>query len=98
MDIAVTLRKLLLLNPESFKTQFIANNTYVLSEEALESVNKIRNKSIKAKILALDTYRKKMAKDRKENALYNSSDNLMMGNCSSRELSLRLSLTTSLYF
>ena len=95
---AVTLRKLLLLNPESFKTQFIANNTYVLSEEALESVKKIRNKSIKAKILALDTYRKKLAKDRKENALYDSSDNLMMGNCSSRELSLRLSLTTSLYF
>ena len=80
MDMAVTLRKLLLLNPESFKSQFIANNSYVLSEEALESVNKIRNKSIRAKIIALDTYRKKIAKDRNENGLYSSSSELMLGN------------------
>ena len=77
---AVTLKQLLLLNPESFKSQFIANNSYVLSEEALQSVKKIRNRYIKAKIIALDTYRKKLARDRKENKLYSSSSELMLGN------------------
>lgn len=95
---AITLQRLAIVNPVLLKTYFTANSSFTLSEEALECVNKIRNRLVRIKILAIDTYRKKLAKERKENELYDSSDNLMMGNCSSRELSLRLSLTTSLYF
>ena len=95
---AVTLQQLAVLNPILLKTYFIANSSYVLSEEALECVNKIRNREVRLKILALDKYRKELAKERKENDLYYSSDNLMMGNCSSRELSMKLSLTTTFYF
>ena len=66
---------------ELLKAYFVSNSSYTLSEDAIEVVNKIRNKSVKAKILALDTYRKKLAKERKLNELYNSSDNLKMGDC-----------------
>lgn len=77
----VTLQKLAILNPILLKAYFVSNSSYTLSEDAIEVVNKIRNKSVKAKILALDTYRKKLAKERKLNELYNSSDNLKMGDC-----------------
>lgn len=77
---AITLQKLAIVNPILLKTYFTANSSYVLSEEALECVKKIRNRLVRIKILAIDTYRKKLARERKENELYNSSDNLMMGN------------------
>lgn len=77
----ITFQRLAVLNPILLRTYFIANSSYTLSDNALECINKIRNKSVRLKILALDTYRKKLAKERKENNLYNSSDNLKMGDC-----------------
>lgn len=77
----ITLQRLAVLNPVLLKTYFTANSSYVLSDDALEVIKKIRNKSVKLKILALDAYRKQLAKERKENNLYDSSDNLKMGNC-----------------
>lgn len=77
----ITLQRLAILNPILLRTYFVANSSYILSDDALEIVKKIRNRSVKAKILALDKYRKELAKERKENELYNSSDNLKMGNC-----------------
>lgn len=79
--IPITLQRLAILNPTLLKTYFTANSSYVLSDDALEVVKKIRNKSVKAKILSLDTYRKELAKERNVNELYDSSDNLKMGNC-----------------
>jgi hypothetical protein len=77
---AITLQRLAIVNPVLLKTYFTANSSFILSEEALECVKKIRNRLVRIKILAIDTYRKKLVKERKENELYNSSDNLMMGN------------------
>lgn len=90
LNVVVPLKHLLLLHPEVFKTYFIANNSYTLSEESVESVKKIRNRPLRNKILAVDTYRKELAKERKVHELYNTSDNLRMGNYNSFEFRMKM--------
>ena len=62
--VAISLRQMAIVKPNDLQHQFIKDNRLILSEEAILIVKKIRSK-VKHKILAIDTYRKQLEKERK---------------------------------
>ena len=76
---AISLRQMAIVKPNDLQHQFIEDNRLILSEEAILIVKKIRSK-VKHKILAIDTYRKQLEKERKNSIYYTSISNIRMNN------------------
>ena len=77
--VAISLRQMAIVQPNNLQHQFIKDNRLILSEEAILIVKKIRSK-VKHKILAIDTYRKQLEKERKNRIYYTSISNIRMNN------------------
>lgn len=77
--VAISLRQMAIVKPNNLQHQFIEDNRLILSEEAILIVKKIRSK-VKHKILAIDTYRKQLEKERKNSIYYTSISNIRMNN------------------
>ena len=76
-----TFEELILLNPKKLLECLTNCNLYVLSEEAIASLNKIRDKSIREKLFNLNTKRIESHKRMQEN-IVTTSDTLKEGNFS----------------
>lgn len=83
--IAVSLKRLAIINPEVLNRRFISDNRFILNEESLVIVRKIRNR-VRNKILILDKYRKEREKEKQNQGYYCSSSNIKMNDYNYREV------------
>ena len=79
----VTFKQLSILNPVVLYNQFRFDNRFILTDEALEIVNSIKDK-VRIDILAIDSRRKEIIERNKNIGIYVSSSDMNSNNYNNR--------------